>query len=52
MKGEFTMYSDWEYHPVYGCYSRIIFIATKDGWEITGREYKHLDITGGMRTDD
>jgi len=36
-------YAEWEYHPAYGCYSRLIFKETKDGFVLIGRKYKLLN---------
>lgn len=29
----------WEYHPVYGSYSRLVYRQMNDGLHIIGREY-------------
>lgn len=37
------IYTDWEYHPFYGRYSRIVYKQiNKDTFEMVGREYKDL----------
>jgi len=36
-------YSNWEYHPLYGCYSRFVFKETKDGYKMVEREYRYLN---------
>ena len=40
---ERTVVTAWEYHPIYGCYSRLVFRRTgKDSMILLGREYKDL----------
>ena len=39
------VYSNWEYHPIYGIYSRIVYKKTdKDSFAMVGREYKSLEV--------
>lgn len=38
-----TIQTNWEYHPVYGLYSRLIYQEiSKDTYRCIGREYKDL----------
>lgn len=39
------VYSDWEYHPIYGICTRIVYEKTgRDSLVMVGREYKKLAI--------
>ena len=39
------VYGNWEYHPIYGVYSRIVYKkADKDSLVMVGREYKSIEI--------
>lgn len=39
-------YGPWEYHPVYGCYSRLVYKNVKFGrgtaWRMVGRQYGNV----------
>lgn len=38
-------YGDWEYHPAYGVYTRIVYKkVANDSFIMLGREYKSLEI--------
>ena len=32
-------YGPWTYHPVYGIYSRLVYIKTDEGWTLYERQY-------------
>ena len=39
------IYDNWEYHPVYGVYTRIVYKRTdKNSLVMVCREYKSLEI--------
>ena len=39
------VYSEWEYHPIYGVYTRIVYeMAKEDTLVMIGREYRSLEI--------
>lgn len=39
------VYGNWEYHPMYGIYTRIVYKKMeKDSLAIIGREYKSLEV--------
>ena len=39
------VYGDWEYHPIYGVYTRIVYKKTdKDSLIMFAREYKALEV--------
>lgn len=39
------VYSNWEYHPIYGVYTRIVYKkVNKDLLAMIGREYKVLEV--------
>lgn len=40
------VYGNWEYHPIYGVYTRIVYKkkADKDSFVMVGREYKSIEI--------
>lgn len=39
------IYGEWEYHPIYGSYSRIVYKKAKEekSFVMIGREYKTLN---------
>lgn len=43
MSSEKLEYGEWEYHPIYGACSRIVYrVIAKDRMVMLGREYKPL----------
>ena len=44
MSFETKIYGDWEYHPIYGIYSRIVYKKNDDMLIMIGRQYKELKV--------
>lgn len=39
------IYDNWEYHPIYGTYTRIVYKKVgKDSLIMFGRQYKSMDL--------
>lgn len=39
------IYGNWEYHPIYGVYTRIVYKKVEGGsYVMAGREYKSLEV--------